>query len=613
MNLVESLYNAVTMYPDKDCVLVKRNGAYEPITYANFWQAVLRLAYGLKACGIRKSEKVAILANSCPEWAISDYAILALGGVVVPIYPTVPGSQAGFILQNAEVSCLIVENEQQLQKVMPVWPKTLRLVIMMRTDMQEPRVQIEQFSHVLELGQERMQASEKMNTEMNTDALPHEDKIDFRSIPEETLATIVHTSGTSGQPKGVMLSHKNIYSNIQACQKIFPIQPSDVSLSFLPLSHILERTVGQFTLLASGAAIAYAEGIDTIQQNLLEVKPSVLITVPRMLEKVYANVQAQIQHAPSLVRSVLKRGLDGNAGLAFRLVDWMVYRKLRKGMGGRIRVIVSGGASLSSEIAHFYVRAGLPVHEGYGMTESSPVITANRFGANRPGTVGECIPGCEIRLAEDGELLVKGPNVMMGYYNAPEETGKVLLDGWLRTGDIAEIVDGYVRIIDRKKNILVLATGKNVAPQPIENAILTSPYISTAVVIGDGRKYVTCLLVPNFEGLQDVAWRSGLTQDPDEWVKHPAVQQAIAQEVVRTTQAFAAFERPKRAVLLRNQFSLETGELTPTLKVKNKMILEKFGIEIENMYKGIDYVPIFEESFSHPASSSEMPPVSPLA
>ncbi len=602
MNLVESLYSAAVSYSNHECVRVKRDDKYESLTYEQFFQSVLEFAHGLKACGIKQGEKVAILANSCPEWAVSDYAILAVGGVVVPIYPTLPAPQVEYILKNAQVSCLIVEDEQQLQKVMPLWPKIMRIVIIMRTDVGENRVQVKRFSHVLETGRARMQEEKMKGTK----------EIDFHSISEDTLATIVHTSGTSGQPKGVMLSHKNILSNVQAIQEIFPVEPTDVSLSFLPLSHILERTVGQFTLLASGAAIVYAEGIDKIQQNLSEVKPTILITVPRLLEKVYAKVQSQIEHAPGIVRSVLQKGLTQSSGLNYRLVDWLVYRKLREGMGGRIRVIVSGGASLSPEIASFYIRAGLPIHEGYGMTESSPVIAANRYGENRAGTVGPSIPGVEIRLAEDGELLVKGPNVMMGYYNAPSETEKVLKDGWLQTGDIAEIVDGYVRIIDRKKNILVLATGKNVAPGPIENAIVTSPFISTAVVIGDGRKYVTCLLVPNFEGLNDIASEFGFTGDSAKWVTKPEIKRLIASEVARTTETFAQFERPKRAVLLEKEFSLETGELTPTLKVRNKIILKKFGTEIENMYNGKNYISIFDEERDHSTSGPRVPPVSPL-
>jgi long-chain acyl-CoA synthetase len=417
----------------------------------------------------------------------------------------------------------------------------------------------------------------------------------IHEIPPEQMATIVHTSGTSGNPKGVMLSHFNIVSNVKASLTCLPVGKDDVGLSFLPLSHIFERTVGQFAALSAGGTIAYAESIETIQANLQEVRPTLLITVPRLLEKIYAGILNKVESAPGIIRIFLKKGIasDKKTGFAYRMADRLVYQKLRSGLGGRLRYIVSGSSSLGSEIADFFIKAGVPVYEGYGMTEASPVISANPFGQCVTGTVGKPVPGVQVRLAADGELLVKGPNVMLGYYNNPEATAETIDgDGWLHTGDIAEIEDGYVKIVDRKKNIMVLATGKNVAPGPIENAIVLSAHISQAVLIGDKRKYVACLLVPDFEALRPVAERLKLGEDRADWVQNPEIRNLLADEVRRATAGFADFERPKRAVVLSREMTLETGELTPSLKVKNKLILQRYEHLIEDMYSGVNYLPI---------------------
>jgi long-chain acyl-CoA synthetase len=580
VNLVEMLHESVQFHRDKECIRYKQAGVYKSLTYDELWDDIMHLASGLVQCGVRFGDKVAILANNCPQWAMSDYAVLAIGAVVVPIYPTIPAEQVGYILKNADVSTVIVEDPNQFQKVLDSWPEGLRQAIIIHGDTTQVRVspdnrRVSWFSEVQELGR-----------------LSKSNEIDFHSIPEDQLATIVHTSGTSGNPKGVMLSHRNIVSNVRASLSMMPVKPGDVSLSYLPLSHIFERTVGQFASLYAGASIAYAESIETIPANLLEVRPTLLVTVPRLLEKVYAQIYAKLDHAPKPLRGLIHSGLarESNTGIAYRLVDMLVYRKLRKGLGGRMRALVSGGAALSADIARFYGKAGIPVHEGYGMTEASPVIAVNPLGKSRPGTVGKVIPGVEVLIASDGELWVKGPNVMLGYYGAPEETAECIENGWLHTGDIVEINDGYVKIVDRKKNILVLATGKNVAPAPIENAIALCPYISAAVLVGDGRKYVTCVLSPDVASLRPVAARLDLGTDVTDWVKHLEIQHLIAAEVKRTTSSFAPYEQPKRAVLLAHELTLESGDLTPTLKVKTRILMEKYGQQIQNMYDGINYI-----------------------
>jgi long-chain acyl-CoA synthetase len=586
MNLVELLYQSVERHAEKEALRYKQDGKYRLITYRELWESVRHFANGLRLCGVREGSKVGILSTNCPEWAITDFATLMIGAVLVPIYPTLPPAQVEYILKNGDVEVLVAQDEAQYNKVKDRWPPLLRRVILIQGSGMSLDGRVVSFSDVMEMGRNPRHGLSP---------------IDIHAIPDDSLATIVHTSGTSGQPKGVMLSHRNIVSNVHAALTTLRVGPDDVSLSFLPLSHIFERTVGQYAALSVGATIAYAESVDTVTQNLLEVRPTILITVPRLLEKVYAKVQDNLAHAPGPVRNmagkVAAHGQTG--GLSYRLVDWLVYRKLRAALGGRIRYIVSGGAGLNAQIAKFFMSAGIPIHEGYGMTEAAPVITANPFGASRPGTVGRPIPGVEIRIAEDGELLVRGPNVMMGYYKQPEETAKTIdADGWLHTGDIAEIEDGYVRIVDRKKNILVLATGKNVAPWPVENAIILSRYISEAVLIGDGRKYVACLIVPDFEALTPLAKELGLGDDRAQWVRHPAIRSLIGKEVAKQTEPFADFERPKRAILLPRELSLENGELTPSLKVRTKVLIQRYGPEIERMYEGIDYIPTVEDAGS---------------
>ncbi|MBX6353287.1 MAG: long-chain fatty acid--CoA ligase [Thermoflavifilum sp.] len=583
MNLVELLYQAVERYPDKDALRVKRNGKYEGITFRALWEQIHAFANGLRLCGVKEGSKVGIISTNCPEWPITDFATLLIGAVLVPVYPTLPAGQVEYILRNGDVEILVAQDESQYEKVRDHWPPLLRRVIVIQGSGISLDGRVISFANVMEMGR---------NPRGNLAP------IHFRAIPEDSLATIVHTSGTSGQPKGVMLSHRNIVSNVQSALTTLPVGAEDVSLSFLPLSHIFERTVGQYAALSVGGTVVYADSVDTVPQQLLEVKPTILITVPRLLEKVYAKVQENLAHAPAPVRRMAEQvSSQGKAsGFQYRLVDRLVYRKLRAALGGRIRYVVSGGAGLNAQIAKFYIGAGIPIYEGYGMTEAAPVIAANPYGASRPGTVGKPIPGVEVRIAEDGELLVRGPNVMMGYYKQPDETEKTIdPDGWLHTGDIAELdPDGYLRIVDRKKNILVLATGKNVAPWPVENAIILSRYISEAVLLGDGRKYVACILVPDFEALAPLAKELGLAEDKTTWVRHPQIRSLIGREVAKQTEGFADFERPKRAILLPRELSLEDGELTPSLKVRTKVLMQKYGREIERMYEGIDYIPTLE-------------------
>jgi long-chain acyl-CoA synthetase len=569
------------MHADKECLRYKRGGQYVSMSYWEFWRSVLNLAAGMRQLGIQPGDKVGILASNCPEWAITDYASLAMGAVVVPVYPTLPADQVHFILTNADVSMCVVEDFKQYQKLASRCPERLKHVVVIHSDTMDDAdspLPWMPFAELSELGQ---QADVLLRVPAD--------------VPMDTLATIVHTSGTSGNPKGVMLTHANIVSNVLASLEVAAVNTSDVTLSHLPLSHIFERTIGQFAALSSGACIAYAESLDTIVDNLLEVRPTVFVTVPRLLEKVYGKVMDNVERAPGPLRKVLQSGLQDDAsGFSYRLVDRLVYRKIRQGLGGRIRVVVSGAAALPKEIAQFFLNAGIPILEGYGMTECAPVICVNPPSDIRPGTVGRPVPGVMVSIAEDGELLVKGPNVMRGYYKDEAATREAMQDGWLHTGDIAEMEDGYIRIVDRKKNILVLATGKNVAPAPIESAVMMSPYVSSAILLGDGRKYVTCLISPNLAELRPIAERLQLPDNPREWVQHPEIRALFANDIKPRIAPFAPFEQPKRAALIAEELSIESGGLTPTLKVRSKVVMERYGAVVEAMYNGTDYIPLVD-------------------
>lgn len=600
MNVVQLLHASVVRDPSHACLKFKRDGQYETLTYAEVWQRILRFASALQHLGVQPGDSVAIMAETSPAWMICDFAILSLGAVVVPVYPSLPPAEAAYILQNADAAYFIADHAAMVADLEGAWPHSLRAVIVLNGDTTASSKPVYEFSSLLE-----------------DDTYSPVDPAVIDRIPTDSLATIVHTSGTSGRPKGVMLSHRNITSNLEACLAVTPVHRDDVTLSYLPLSHILERTVGHYCVLTAGATIAYAEGIEHIQENLREVSPTLLVTVPRLLEKVYTGIQQKVERAPRPIRHLL-RSSARHSPLRRTLANALVYTKLRAGFGGRMRGIISGGAGLAQSIAAFYQEAGIPVCEGYGMTETAPVIAVNRLDDIHPGTVGRPLPNVEVLLAADGELLVRGPNVMRGYYHDPLSTDEAIdREGWLHTGDIAAIEGGYVRIVERKKHLIVLATGKNVSPFPIENAISLSPYIAEAVLVGDERKYVTCLLVPDFAALSSKASQSGLGEsDFSNWLNHPDIRRLLQREVQTAVAQFTEFERPKRALLIASPFSLDSGELTPTLKVKAKLVTQKYQTAIDQMYEGIGYLDIYgspelglEQGAAHVESDVVDPPL----
>lgn len=586
-NLVEMLHRTVKRYPHKNALLWKEDGHYRGWSYTQLWETIRHMAFGLRSLGVRSGSKVAICSTNGPHWLVSDFAIMSLGAVSVPIYPTLTGKQIRFILENADVEAVIMETPEMVDRI-DEWPDLVRFVIVVKGRSTHPLATT--FSAVLERGE-----SESVNV----------DRWGWQQLKRDDLATIVHTSGTTGNPKGVMLSHGNLLTNVEEIQYCVPVSSRDTSLSFLPLSHIFERTCGQFVPIAVGATIAYAENMDTIPQNLLEVKPTVLISVPRLYEKMHQRIQDRVENGSVLQRRIFQwalrvseerlNGTNGEHGWPipvslerkYLTARKLVFSKIHAQTGGRLRMLVSGGAALDPNVARFFALIGLPIIEGYGMTECSPVIACNPLVHPKPGTVGKPLPQTEVRLAEDGELVVKSPSVMMGYYRQPEETAQTMKNGWLSTGDIAEIdEEGYIRIVDRKKNILVLSTGKNVAPQPIENALCSSRYIQQAVLVGHRRKFVSALIVPDFENIRPIAEKWGAHTE-EEIAQAPGTRELIEQEIQRLTTDFAPFERPKKFALLPRPFTLEAGELTPTLKVRTKQVEQRYASLIAGLYENI--------------------------
>jgi long-chain acyl-CoA synthetase len=569
---------------------VKRAGRWVALSYAELAEQVQDFSLGLLELGISSGDRVAILSENRPEWAIADYACLAARCTDVPIYPTLPTKQAEYILRDSGSVAVVVSSATQLEKVLAVRDHLPAIRQVIALDHQAPERGVLGWSQVLARGR----AARERYPDWRPAAL--------RIAPED-LATIIYTSGTTGDPKGVMLTHGNIASNVSICVPLFSFSDLDECLSFLPLSHIFERMFGHYSMFHAGVVINYAESIDTVPADMQDRRPTVMASVPRLYEKIYGRVLDSVR-ASSVPRQRIfrwarqageewaERTLDGRPigmGLALRrrVADRMVFAKLRARTGGRIRFFISGGAPLSAEIARFFYAAGMPILEGYGLTETSPVIAVNTFEHQKLGTVGPPIPGVEVQIAPDGEILARGPNIMRGYYRKPEATADALdAEGWFHTGDIGVIdAEGYLRITDRKKDLIVTAAGKNIAPQPIENLAKTSRYVANAVMLGDRRPFPIMLVVPNGDVLRDWGARHGVAEETVEaLLRRAEVRGAIEREVRKTLRDLAQFEMPKKFLLVARDFSVEAGELTPTLKVRRRIVEERHRAAIEALY-----------------------------
>ena len=589
--LTELFFSSVDRFADTRpaAMRAKVGGEWRAITHRDLARRVVAIAAGLKELGIRPGDRMSILSETRPEWAIADYACLCAQAADVPIYPTLTAKQSEYILKDSGAVGVFCSTADQVAKVMEiqnVLPALRHVIVFDAAAKRGGALTLDEL-------EAKGQAALGKYPRLKEDAI---------AVSPESLATLIYTSGTTGDPKGVILSHKNLWSNVQGGLQVMPLGPTDECLAMLPLSHVYERMV-DYTLFAAGVIINYAESFDKVAANLGEVRPTIVLSVPRLYEKVYARVLENALSGSALKRRIFSwakrtgdewatRKLAGQPistglGIVRSIADRLVFAKLRARTGGRIRYFISGSAPLSAEIAKFFYSAGLPVLEGYGLTETSPVLTLNPYNRPKIGTVGTAIPDVQLQIATDGEILAKGPNVMSGYYNKPEATAEAIdKDGWFHTGDIGELdAEGYLRITDRKKDLIKTANGKFVAPQPIENQVKLNKFVANAVVLGDKRKFVIILVVPNFEALEPWAKTQGLGgASRRDLIRNPLVQEKLTTEVQGMLPDLARHERPKRIVLLEQDFTIESGELTPTLKVKRRVVEKNYQRAIDEAY-----------------------------
>jgi long-chain acyl-CoA synthetase len=585
------LFLKAASYNKPDCLLSKVGGSYQPMSTAELVDRVRRLAKALLGSSLQPGDRVALMSENGPHWPAVDFATLCSGGVLVPIYPTLLPDQAAYIVNDCGAKIVVAETTAHLEGLLAHAGELpqVRQFVLVKGESSDPRVTM--LAALLEQGS-------------GYDAEDFERRA--RAVRPEDLATFIYTSGTTGTPKGVMLTHGNIASNVTSGGAALRIEGRYTALSFLPLSHSFERTVDYIYFLA-GSTIAYAESVAVVAQNMQEVKPHVFVSVPRVYEKFYARVQEGVAAGSPIKQKLfawaVAKGREalpwrikgqkppGLLGLQLGIADKLVFSKIHERLGGRFEFAVSGGAPLARDLAEFFWGAGVPIFEGYGLSETSPVITVNTKEAVKLGAVGRPIAGVEVKIAADGEILAKGPNIMKGYWNMPQETAEVIdAEGWFHTGDIGEIdADGFLRITDRKKELIINAYGKNVAPAPIENSLKSSRFIGQAVVIGDRRKFLSALLVPDFDALKGWAERQGLgSPSPEELIANPTVRALIGQEVEAVNSGLAGFEKVVAWELLPDEFTLETGELTPTQKVKRRVINQKYGAIIDRLYEEAD-------------------------
>jgi long-chain acyl-CoA synthetase len=590
-SLVQIFIEAVERYRKPAQFMRKLAGGWESIPADRALADVESLSLGLRDLGIAPGDRVAILSENRYEWAMADIAILGLGAVSVPIYPTLIAEQCRYILENSEARAVIVSSAAQLDKLHSIADQLPHLEFMIPIDPARARAAKDHpFEAVLARGATLRAAN------------PGAFRESAAKLGPDTLATIIYTSGTTGEPKGAMLNHGNIAFDVDACLKVVALGPDDIQLSFLPLCHIFERMAGLYAMVRAGVTIAFAGSIDSVAADAMEVHPTVLTGVPRFYEKVYARVMENALAQPPLRKNIFFWGLHTGTELArarferrrpspwlafkARIADRLVGAKVRERVGGRVRLCISGGAPLGPKVMEFFFAIGIPVIEGYGLTETSPVICLNVPGREKPGAVGPPIPGVELRIGEDGEVQTRGPHVMRGYYKNEAATRAALLDGWFRTGDVGRLDgDGSLVITDRLKDLLVTAGGKKVAPQPLESQLKTSKWISEAVLLGDKRPYVIALVVPNYSNLESDARTRGFSfSDRDALLALPSSRALIQGEIDRINAGLSSFEQVKRFALLPRDLTQEAGELTPTLKVKRRVISERFAAVIEGLY-----------------------------
>ena len=588
--LFDCIEHQLQHFPKQDMLAAKENGVWRKYATEEIAQIVNETSAGLLNLGLSAndltpegSDKIAIISGNRPEWLMADMAAQQIGVIWVPVYPTTNPLELVFVLNDAAVKYMFVSNFELYQKVMSIKDQVPCLKELYTFD------HIQGAKHWSELRVSDTSALEKVEAIKKT-------------IPVEQVATFIYTSGTTGTPKGVMLTHQSIYFNLYSGKASFPFPdaPEQKVLSFLPLNHIFEK-VASYIYMYSGMSVYYAESLDTIGENLLEIKPDGFSTVPRLLEKVFEKIMIKGEQLSGIKRTLfywavaLGEKYDNMVPGSWwyrtqlKIANKIIFSKWREGLGGNVKFIVTGGAACQVKLLRIFNAAQIPVFEGYGPTENSPIISINlnRPGGTKFGTVGHVIQGVELKLQPDGEICVAGPSVMKGYYKRPDLTAETIIDGWLHTGDIGELIDGkYLKITDRKKELFKTSGGKYVAPQPIENKMKESPFIEQIVLVGDNKKFVSALIVPGFSKLKEWAKQHGIEYKNNEYIaKHPMVNALISDEVEVYNRFFNPVEQVKKFTLLSREFTIDNAELTPKLSVRRKNVLENFAKEVEEMYK----------------------------
>ncbi|HUI43004.1 MAG TPA: long-chain fatty acid--CoA ligase [Terriglobia bacterium] len=595
--LNELLLNAVDRHRKPDAFLSKSQGRYQPVSSEEALLQAAALARGLEKLGIARGDRLAILSDNRLEWALTDYAVLGLGAVGVPIYPTLLEDDLEYILRDSGAKGIVLSSADQLRKIRNIRNELPDLRFVLAMDPLGPEADVENWWDVV-------------RREREPDPV-HAFRERAGRAQAAEIATILYTSGTTGNPKGVVLTHSNIVSNIQAAVDLFPMGTHDVGLSFLPLSHIFERML-DYAYVRKGVSLAYAESFDALPQNLLEVRPTVMAVVPRVLERVHEKVEEMVHKGPPLKQKIFRWALRvGEAAVPYRLealkmplglglrralADRLVFSKIRERLGGQVTVIFSGSAPLAADVARFFWAVGLNVYEGYGLTETSPVITVNYPGKTRLGTVGPVIPGVEVRLGSDysndddrvgREILVRGPNVSPGYYHLEDENRESFTDGWFNTGDLGAFdADGYLVITGRKKYLFKTSGGKYVPPEKLENLFQAQPYVAQALVIGDRRKFVSALIVPNFALLEAYAHGHGISfSSRADLAAHPEIRSFMEHQVETLMAHLPPHERVRQIALLTHEFTIASGELSPTQKIRRRVVEERYRDTIEEIYQ----------------------------
>src|SRR5271166_111955 len=568
-------------------MLYRDAGRWLPVSSREFGRSVARTAHALHAWGIQTGDRIAILSENRPEWPMADMASLLLGAVTVPLYTTLTAEQTAFVLNDSGCRAIFLSSDQQLHKVLSILPQTQieKIVVMDPVDFVGDLAPFA--GRCVSMGQITEQGPENLGADLEARA---------RSIGPDDLATIVYTSGTTGTSKGAMLTHGNITSNILCSLLGFDMRPGLISISFLPLCHITARHV-DFSMIYHGVTLAYCPFMDRLPASLLEVQPSIFVAVPRVYEKIYAKAEQTAKGlgkrtlydwALSVGQNHKPEILEGRTptSRSWRLANRLVFSKIRQGMGGHVETFISGGAPLGRELAEWYATVGIRIHEGYGLTETSPVIAVNTPVNHRIGTVGKILSNLEVRIAEDGESLVRGPSVFKGYWNRPEETQNAFQDGWFKTGDIGNIdADGYLSVTDRKKELIKTSGGKFIAPQPIENSLKLNPLVGTAAIIGDRRKFAFVLISPNFALLEEWARSNDVGfSSRAELVANAKVQALYDGIVEEINKSLARFEKLKRVLLVADEFTADNGALTPTMKLRRRVVEDRYRLQIDDLY-----------------------------